>query len=63
MKSITLDGMTFKLTNERISRISREILRTQKQLKKELAYSKDLQNHDMVEEYQNHITALESMLS
>lgn len=63
MKTININGIEMKLTNERTRRIVESIIEAQGKLNKELAYSEDLQKKNMIEFYRNHIAKLEGLLS
>ena len=62
MKTININGIEMKLTNERTRRIVEAMIEAQGKLDKELAYSEDLQKKDMIEFYHNHIAKLEGFL-
>ena len=51
------------LTAEQTKRVNNEILDTQRKLKKELAYSKDLQHADRIAELEKHIVKLNGMIA
>ena len=63
MKSITISGIEFEMTDERRKRVASALNETREKLSKELRYSEDLQHKDMVEFYRNHIAKLEAYLA
>jgi len=62
-KTIKIGNMEIEITSERRQRIVSAMIETQSKLEKELGYSEDLQNKDMIEFYNGHIAKLTEMLS
>ena len=63
MKTITLYGIEYDLTPERIRRIVSALNETQDKLAKERRHPEDLQHKDMIAFYNGHIAKLLAMLS
>ena len=53
---------TNTLTAEQVKRISQSIKETETVLNKELSYSADLRNNELITRYENHLKKLNSML-
>jgi hypothetical protein len=62
MKTVTLGNLKLELTPERIKRIQQGMNETQRKLDRELGYSADLQNAEIIESYRQHIAKLKSIL-
>ena len=63
MNTITLYGIEYDLTPERIRRIESALTETQNLLAKEQRYLEDLQHKDVIDSYNAHIAKLQAMLS
>ena len=56
-----MESNMFKLT-EKAKRIKKAIKETESVLKQQTAYSVDLQNKALIDEYRNHLVRLQGML-
>ena len=60
--SNTKNMTTNTLTAEQVKRINQSIKETESVLNRELSYSADLRNNELINRYENHLKKLNSML-
>ena len=58
MAIIEIGGMMMELTSERQRRIAEALAETRRHLDRELAYSPDLRDNELIKFYRNHVTKL-----
>ena len=62
MKIINIGGIEMELTIEKQRRIVQAIAETQRQIDREMGYSKEFRKHDHITGWQQHIAKLQDML-
>ena len=59
---INIGGIEFEMTEERRSKIEKELLATNELIAKEMAYSEDLRNKSYLDQLNQHVSKLNGYL-